>query len=94
MPQQIFKKISLKYFHYFVFMEKKKRKKKGGVFQFEQTWVHFSQECFVPVWPQKIFKNFLNVFSLFHYYLPLEKSEALHLSKLESTSPKDALCQV
>ena len=27
-------------------------------------------------------------------YLPLEKGEALHLNKLESHSPKDALCQV
>ena len=27
-------------------------------------------------------------------YLPLEKGGALHLNKLESPSPKDALCQV
>ena len=33
---------------------------------------------------RKIFLNFLNVFSLFHNYLPLEKSLALHLKKLES----------
>ena len=42
---------------------------------------------------RKIF-NFDNVFSLFRNYLPLEKGGALHLKKLESPSPKDALCQV
>ena len=40
------------------------------------------------------FLNFVNVFSLFLNYLPLEKCGALHLKKLESPSPKDALCQV
>ena len=28
--------------------------------------------------------NFINVFSLFRYYLPMEKGEALYLNKLES----------
>ena len=49
-------------------------------------------------WPsgsgENDFLNFLNVFSLFRNYLPLEKGRALHLNKLESPSPKDALCQV
>ena len=40
------------------------------------------------------FLNFVNVFSLFPNYLPLEKGGALHLNKLESPSPKDALCQI
>ena len=40
------------------------------------------------------FLNFVNVFSLFRYYLPLEKGGALHLNKLESPLPKDALFQV
>ena len=35
------------------------------------------------------FLNFVNVFSLFHKYLPLEKGRALHLNKLESPSPMD-----
>ena len=39
------------------------------------------------------FFNFVNVFSLFRNYLLLEKGEALHLTKLESPSPKDALYQ-
>ena len=36
----------------------------------------------------------VHVFLLFHNYLALEKGKALHLNKLESPSPKDALCQV
>ena len=43
---------------------------------------------------KKIFINFVNVFSIFRNYLPLEKGEALHLNKHESPSPKDVLCQV
>ena len=38
--------------------------------------------------------NFINVFSLFPNYVPLEKGVALHLNKLESPSTNDALCQV
>ena len=38
--------------------------------------------------------NVVNVFSLFRYYLPLEKGKALYLNKLESRLPKDALCKV
>ena len=40
------------------------------------------------------FFNFVNVFSLFLYYLPLERGGNLHLNKFESPSPKDVLCQV
>ena len=40
------------------------------------------------------FLNFVNVFLLFRNYLPLEKGMTLHFNKLESPSPKDALCQV
>ena len=35
--------------------------------------------------------KFAIVFSLFPYYLPLEKEGALHLNKLDSPAPKDAL---
>ena len=38
--------------------------------------------------------NFVHVFSLFRNYLPLEKDRAPHLNKLDSPSPKNALCQV
>ena len=43
---------------------------------------------------KKIFINFNNVFSLFRFYLPLEKGVALHLNKIESPLPKDAFYQV
>ena len=39
------------------------------------------------------FLNFVNVFSLFCNYLPLEKGGALHLNKPESPLPKDAMCK-
>ena len=38
--------------------------------------------------------KFVNIFSLFPYYFPLEKGVALHLNKFESPLPKDILCQV
>ena len=40
------------------------------------------------------FLNFVNVFSLFRNYSPLEKGGVLLLNKLESPLSKDALCQV
>ena len=54
--------------------------------------------CLIEIGPvvleKNIFFNFVNVFSLFPNYLPLEKGGALHLNMLESPSHKDALCQV
>ena len=54
-----------------------------------QLWLKLAQ-LFWRRW----FLNFVNVFSLFPYYLPLKKGGALYLNTLESSSPKDALCQV
>ena len=54
-----------------------------------QVWLKLSQWF----WRRRFF-NFINVFSLFRNHLLLEKGGALHLNKLESPSPKDALCQV
>ena len=45
-------------------------------------------------WRRRFFLNFVNVFSPFCNYLPLEKGGALYLTKLESPSPEDAFCQV
>ena len=49
-------------------------------------------------WPSGSAEEDFQISSMyFHYfrnYLPLEKGGALHLSKLESSLPKDALCQV
>ena len=54
-----------------------------------QVWLKLAQWF----WRRR-FLNYVNVFSLFHNYLPLEKGGALHLNKLESPSTKIALCQV
>ena len=54
-----------------------------------QVWLKLAQWF----WRRRFF-NFVNVFWLFWNYLPLEKGRALHLNKLESPLPKDALCQV
>ena len=49
-------------------------------------------------WPsgsgEEIFLNFVNVFSLFHKHLPLEIGGVLHLNKLKSPLPRNALCQL
>ena len=55
-----------------------------------QLWLKLAQWF----WRRKFFLFKKNVFSLFHNYLPLEKDGSLHLNKLESSSPKDALCQI
>ena len=52
-----------------------------------QVWVKLAQWFWL-----RGFFNFINVFWLFQNYLPLEKGRALHLNKIESPSPKDALC--
>ena len=62
------------------------------IFSLEQTWIPFTLLCAQRFWRR--FLNFVNVFSLLRNYLPLEKGGVLHLNKLESPSPKDALCQV
>jgi len=85
------------YFRYFVIISLGK----GQGPSFEQTWIPFTKGCFVPsldeissvVLEKKNFKFLKCIFSICNY-LPLEKDGALHLNKLESPSPKDALCQV
>ena len=67
---------------------------------FEQTLIPSSKGALCQVWLNlvhyflKRFSNFVNVFSLFRYDLPLEKIGDLYLNKLESPSLKVALCQV
>jgi hypothetical protein len=49
------------------------------------------------IWPpgfRQDFKIIFSVFSLFRYYLSLEKGYSLHLNKLESPLPMNDLCQV
>ena len=60
---------------------------------FEQTWISFTQWCFVSslvetghvVLEKKTFKISI-IFSLFRYYLHLEKGVVLRLNKLEFPS--------
>ena len=54
-----------------------------------QVWLKLAQWF----WRRRCL-NFVNVYLLLHYYLPLEKGMSLHLNKLEFPLPKDALCQV
>ena len=87
------------YFRYFVIIYPWKR---VGPFIWRNLRVLITQECFVPslveigqlVLEKKTFFNFINVYLLFRNYVPLEKGGALHLNKFDSSSPKDALCQV
>ena len=58
-------------------------------------------QCSVPslvevqlwIWRWR-FINIINIFSLFYQYISLEKGMALYLIKLESSTSKNALCQV
>ena len=49
--------------------------------------------CLVEIGPV-VHVYFVNVFSLFRNYLPLEKGGILHLNKFKCPTPKDALFQV
>jgi hypothetical protein len=66
----------------------------------EQTWFPSTKNntyqvlLILACWFRRRFSKIFSVILLFCYYLPLEKSNPLHLSELESTSPKDDLCQV
>ena len=72
--------------------------RKGCGLSFEQAWILFTKECFGWNWPtgsgEEEFLNFVNIFSLFWNYLPLDKGGSLQLNKLESFLAKDTLCQV
>ena len=65
--------------------------------KYELVWQEFSVESLILRWllrPLGLLLNFVNVFLLFRNYLPMEMGVVLYLNKLESPSPKDALCQV
>ena len=60
------------------------------VYSFEETWIPLTQGCFVPrmvagsvILEKRILFNFVNVFSLFRNYLPLEKGGDLSLNRIE-----------
>ena len=74
---------------------------RGVALYLNKLEIPFIQGCFVlsldeisvVVLKKKIFQYFQNNFT-FSLLSPLEKGVALHLNKLESPPPKDALCQV
>ena len=59
------------------------------------TYFHYFVPSLVEIGPvvlkKTYFFNFLNVFTLYRKYLPLGKDMALHLKKLKSPLPEDAL---
>ena len=68
---------------------------------FVKLWFPFTKGYCVPslveiapIVLEKKLLNFVNVFSLFPKYLPVEKDWVFHFSKVEFPSPKDAVCQV
>ena len=87
------------YFRYFVIISPSK---KGGALNLNKLEFPLPKDALCHVWLKlakrfwgRKFLNFVNVFSLFLIYPPpLEKGRVLHLNKLESPLPKDALCQV
>ena len=89
--------ISSIYFRYFVIISPLKR---GGPFIWTNLnplhqrllWAKFGRNWLSGSGEEE-FLNFVNVYSPFRYYLPLEKGGGLHLNKLESPSPRDTLYQ-
>ena len=72
-------KISFKHFNYFAIISPKNA--------LWHVWLKLTQ-WFI----RRIFLNNVHVFSLFRYYLPLKKGGVLHLNKIETPLPNDALC--
>ena len=89
--------ISSMYFRYFIIISPWKRA--GPFIWTNLNPLHQRMLCAKFGWNwlngsgEEDFFNFVNVFSLFLNYLLLEKDGPLHLNKLESPSPKDALYQ-
>ena len=54
-----------------------------------QVWLKLAQWFW-----RKSFFSFVNVFLLLGNYLPFRKGWALYCEKLESSAPKNALCEV
>ena len=88
----------VKYLSYFIIISPWKRV--GPIIWTNLNPLHPRMLCATFGWNwlsgtgEEDFLNFVNVFSLFRNYLPLEKGRAIHLNKLESPLPKDALYQV
>ena len=67
---------------------------------FVQTRIPFTNRDYVPSliklsqWSLRFGNRQMNAFLLFRYHYPMEKGMTFYLNKLESPTPKDALCQV
>ena len=89
--------ISWMYFHYFVIISPRKRARPFiwttlNPFHTGRLWAKVV--CNWPGFLENTVFSLVNVLSLFGSVLPLEEGGALHLNKLESPLPKDALCKV
>ena len=91
-PVVLDKKILFLLFHNYLPLEK------GGVLHLNKLKSSSPKAVLCQIWLKSTkwfitrrFLNFVNVFSLFCNYLPLEKDWALYLNKLEFPAPMDAL---
>ena len=74
---------------------------KGQGPSFYQNWFPFTQGCFVPklvkvgpvILEKKIFEFRQCIFAILLFF-PFGKGRVFYLNKLDSPSPKDALCQL
>ena len=89
------------FFNLFLLFQSYLPLEKGVALYFIKLVSSSSKDALCQVWLKsalwflrKRFLNFFNIFLLFCNYLPLVKGVALYSKKLESPSPKDALCQV
>ena len=87
-----------------------KRRNKNIIILMRIKWFFFEQRALNPIHPRILcakfgwdwlsgsreedFLNFVNVFSLFRNYLPLEKDGALHLNELANLNPFTQGCFV
>ena len=88
------------YFHDFFIISSLE---KGGALHLNKLESHTPKDALCQVWLKLAqwfwrrrffeFRQCILTISLFIYH-PLQKGGALHLNKLESHTPKDALCQV
>ena len=77
------------HFHYYLPLER------SGVLHFNESKSFYPENALSQGWLKlaqwfwrKRFLNFVNIFSLFCYYLPLEKGMVLHLKNLNPLHPR------
>ena len=85
--------ISSMFFRYFVIISSWKRTEPFIGININPLYPKMLCAKFGWNWRRIFFFNFVNVFMLFRNHLPFVKGWDLYLNKLESPSPKGALCQ-